>query len=75
MLLKLNDDECWFVSGLRDDRDKKRFCSTSERSRNYLDTLWATRGLFLKDPLEAVATHSNIRIPAVLMALNAEIRI
>ena len=74
MLLKFNDDKCWFVSGLRDDRDEKNGCGATDSSGNYLDTLCVARGLIVRDPMEAIATHSNIRMPSVLVALNAETR-
>ena len=75
MLLKFNDDACWFVDGLRNDRDEKNGCAATDRSGSCLDTLCLSRGLIIRDPMEAIATHSNIRIPVALMALNAGIRI
>ena len=74
MLLKFNDDACWFVVGLRDYRDEKNGCGATDRSGNCLDSLCVARGLIVRDPLEAMATHSNIRMPSVLLALNAESR-
>ena len=75
MLLKFNDDACWFVAGLRDDRDEKNGCAATDRSGSCLDTLCLARGLIVRAPMKAIATHSNIRIPVVLMALNAGIQI
>ena len=74
MLLKFNDDACWFVAGLQDDRDEKNGCGATDRSGNCLDSLCVARGLIVRDPLEAMATHSNIRMPSVILALNAESR-
>ena len=74
MLLKFNDDACWFVAGLQDDRDEKNGCGATERSGNCLDSFCVARGLIVRDPLEAMATHSNIRMPSVILALNAESR-
>ena len=71
MLLKFNDDACWFVAGLRDDRDEKNGCGATYRPENWLDTLCTARGLIIRDPMEAMATHANIRMPSVLIALNA----
>ena len=74
MLLKFNDDACWFVEVLRDDRDEKNGYGATDRSGDCLDTLCVARGLIVRDPLDAMATHSNIRMPSVLVALNAETR-
>ena len=75
MLLKFNDDACWFVAGLRDDRDEKNGCGATDGLGNCLDTLCVARGLIVRDPIEAMATHSNIRMPSVLVALNAGTRV
>ena len=74
MLLKFNKDACWFVDGLRDYRDEENGNGAADRSGNCLDSLCVARGLIARDPLEAMATHSNIRVPSVLLALNAESR-
>ena len=74
MLLKFNDDACWLVDGLRDDRDEENGNGAADRSGNCLDPLCEARGLIVRDPLEAMATHSNIRMPSVILALNAESR-
>ena len=75
MLLKFNDDACWFVEGLRDDRDEENGCGATDGLGNCLDTLCVARGLIVRDPMEAMATHSNIRMPSVLVALNAGTRV
>ena len=71
MLNKLSDAGCWFVSDLHDYNGGQNTFGATDWSGEYADAVYEARGLIVKDPLEATMAHSKIRMPLVLVALNA----
>jgi len=71
MLNKLSDAGCWFVTDLHECSGGQNTSGATDWSGEYADAVYEARGLIVKDPLEAVVTHSKIMMPSVLVALNA----
>ena len=71
MLNKLSGAGCWFVSDLHDGSGEQHACGSTDWSGGYADAVYEARGLIVKDPLEAMVTHTKIMMPSVLVALNA----
>ena len=71
MLNKLSDEGCWFVSDLHDGSAEKHACGDKDWPGGYADAVHEARGLIVKDPLEAMITHTKIMVPSVLVALHA----